>query len=178
MTASQPRTTLKSVGIRKAALTDIAALNAIADAMRSAKELDYFQRNLAQQEEGSRELFIASLEGQDVAYCIMNWEPKYGFFKSQEIPEIQDLNVLPSFRRRGIATLMIRHCEELARLRGKKTVGISVGLDPGYGAAQVLYAKLGYIPDGYGITYDRKTVSFGEFRPVDDNLCLMMVKSL
>ena len=37
---------------------------------------------------------------------------------------------------------------------------------------------LGYVPDGSGATYDRLTVAGGEIRPVDDNLCLMMIKAL
>ena len=174
MKASQSQT----IAIRKAGRGDIPALDAIAAAMRHAKELNYFERNLEQQEAGSREIFIAAKDGADVAYCILNWEPKYGLFKAHGIPETQDLNVIPSCRKKGVATALIKFCEDLALKKGKTLMGISVGLDPGYGAAQILYVKLGYIPDGLGITYDRKTVGYGEFKPVDDNLCLMMTKSL
>ena len=48
----------------------------------------------------------------------------------------------------------------------------------GFGAAQRLYCKLGYIPDGNGVTYDREAVRAGDMRAVDDLLCLMMVKAL
>ena len=57
-------------------------------------------------------------------------------------------------------------------------MGISVALGASYGPAQRLYATLGYMPDGNGVTYDRMAVGFGEMRPVDDDLCLMMVKDL
>ena len=57
-------------------------------------------------------------------------------------------------------------------------MGLAVGLHRSYGAAQRLYARLGYMPDGYGVTYDREAVVPGDFRAVDDELCLMMVKTL
>jgi GNAT superfamily N-acetyltransferase len=143
-----------------------------------AKDVDYFERSFDYQDEGEREVLIAMLDGAPVGYCFLSWQPKYGFFKKLGLPEIQDLNVMPDFRRRGIARALIAHCENLARGRGLEHMGIGVGLDASYGPAQVLYVSLGYIPDGNGLTYDRKQVAAGEFRPVDGNLCLMMVKSL
>jgi GNAT superfamily N-acetyltransferase len=74
---------------------------------------------------------------------MLNWEPKYGFFKAHGIPEIQDLNVLPEFRKQGIATKMILHCEELAARKGCKSMGISFGLHPGFGAAQTALYQAG-----------------------------------
>ena len=164
--------------VRKAQGQDIGALWDMANAMRLVKERDYFERNLQQQALGEREIFIALSNGAKVGWCILNWQPKYGFYKAHGIPETQDLNVLPTFRKRGIGAAMIKHCEDLARAKGCKEIGISVGLDASYGPAQRLYVKLGYIPDGLGVTYDRRTVTRGEFKPVDDNLCLMMVKEL
>jgi GNAT superfamily N-acetyltransferase len=150
----------------------------MASKMRLAKEPGYFERNFEEQNAGRREIYIASYEGTAAGYCILNWEPKYYFFKKQGIPETQDLNVLPDLRKRGIATAMIAHCETRAREKGCGQMGISVGLHGAYGPAQILYVKLGYIPDGQGVTCDRRLVSSGEFKAVDDNLCLMMVKSL
>ncbi len=166
------------IQIRKAALKDLEVLRAMALDMRLLKDTGYFDRIFEEQEAGRRKMLIASYEGKDAAYCILNWEPKYGFYKAQGIPETQDINVLHAFRRKGIATALIAHCETLARQKGCKTIGISVGVHSSYGPAQILYAKLDYLPDGQGVTYDRKIVGFGEFRAVDDNLCLMMVKSL
>lgn len=168
----------QSMVIRKAGRQDVKALWDLAAAMRAAKERDYFERNLEEQDKGRREIFIASVDGRDAGWCILNWDPKYGYFRAEGIPETQDLNVLPALRRQGIATAMIRHCEELARKKGKPVMGISVGVDGSYGPAQRLYARLGYVPDGFGVTYDRKTVGYGEMRPVDENLCLMMVRGL
>lgn len=168
---------IQKVNIRHATESDLRALWALSQELRQIKEPDYFDQQLANQAEGGRDVYIASLDGRDVAYCILNWKPKYGYFKAMNIPEIQDLNVVLGYRQRGIATQMIAYCEGLIA-KAHELAGISFALHPGAGPAQKLYVKLGYQPDGFGVTYDRKTVGEGEFKPVDDNLCLMMVKKL
>jgi hypothetical protein len=57
-------------------------------------------------------------------------------------------------------------------------VGISVPVSPDFGVAQQLYYKLGYKPDGNGVTYDRATLTHDCRVKLDENLCLMMVKDL
>ncbi|MCE7887853.1 MAG: GNAT family N-acetyltransferase [Alphaproteobacteria bacterium PRO2] len=178
MADTQIQKDMPDIQIRQAGYKDLDSLREMSLAMRQAKEPDYFEQQIEFQEAGERLILIAAEEGEDAGYCLLNWEPKYGYFKAHEIPEIQDLNVLPEFRRQGIATKMILYCEELAARKGCKRMGISFGLHPGFGAAQRLYIKLGYVPDGYGATYDRKIVAEGEFKPIDDQLCLMLVKNL
>lgn len=169
-----------SLHIRKIERGEIPRLWTLVEALGHAKDTDYFERCLERQENGELLLLAARLEenGPDIGYCVLNWQPKYAYFKKCGLPEIQDLNVMQAYRRRGYGRQVIAHCEELARKKGYTEMGIGVGLDASYGPAQRLYVKMGYIPDGTGISYDRKQVAFGEFRPVDDNLCLMMVKPL
>lgn len=124
------------------------------------------------------DIVFAILSGQAVGYALLNWAPKYAYFKVHNMPEIQDLNVLRDHRARGIGRRLIKHCEGLARGKGCTEMGIGVGLDSSFGAAQRLYVKMGYIPDGQGVSYDRKQVSCGDFKPIDDQLCLMMTKLL
>ncbi len=164
--------------IAQAAFDDIAALNAIAAGNNSFKAPDYFARCLQEQAEGRRLVHIARLDGVPAGYGMLNWHPQYALYRRMDIPEIQDLNVMPHFRKQGIATALIHGFEEIARGAGRGDMGISVGLYADYGAAQRLYIKMGYVPDGYGVTYDRQPVRVGEIRPVDDELCLMLVKSL
>ncbi len=123
-------------------------------------------------------ILIGALDGNDVAIGLLNWKPRYSLYKKLEIPEIQDLNVVPSARRLGIASAMIKWCEGMARARGASMIGIGVGLTRDYGPAQILYTKMGYIPDGYGVTYDRETVTPHVPYRMDDDLSLMMVKQL
>lgn len=146
--------------------------------LKYAKEIGYFERCFALQVENRRALFGIFVGHELAAYCVYNRAPKYMLFQKLGIPEIQDLNVMTGHRRRGLATALIRYCEALAVKEGFKDMGIGVGLSPSYGAAQRLYAKLGYIPDGNGVTYDRKIMGFGEMRPNDDNMSLMMMKNL
>lgn len=128
-------------------------------------------------------ILMATIQNDDdqrliLGFVVLNFEPKYNLYKKLEIPEIQDLNVLPNHRKQGVGTTLIHACEDIVEDQGIEKVGISVGLTSDYGAAQRLYTQLGYIPDGYGVTYDRAPVVHGDSHPVDDHLCLMMIKNL
>jgi GNAT superfamily N-acetyltransferase len=141
------------------------------------KSLSQLQKYFGEQQAGSRRCFIAKLESVFAAYVTVNWRPIYSSFAQGRVPEIQDLNVLPGFRRRGIATLLLDRAEqEIAT--GSDAAGISVGLHPGYNQAQRLYAKRGYIPDGRGVTYRNEFVTEGMQVTLDDDLLLHLTKQL
>lgn len=169
---------MPSIQVQTAQESDIPRLHALIERLGFHKTEGYFEQCLAEQAAGRRQVFIGVLEGTDAGYGMLNWKPQYALYRRLDIPETQDLNVIPAVRRCGVATALIRHCEGEARARGKTQMGISVGLYADYGPAQRLYVKLGYVPDGGGVTYDRQPVRPGEIRPVDDDLCLMMVKDL
>lgn len=171
-------TQLEKLKIVTAGRGDINILVDIAHGMRSEKDPDYFDMSFDLQKQGERTVLIAYLDGAPCGYCMLSWNPKYGFYRRLDIPEVQDLNVLPAYRRRGIGRSIIEHCEVMAKKRKFSHIGIGVGLDASYGAAQRLYMKMGYVPDGNGVTYDRVNVRHGEMRPVDDDLSLMLVKEL
>lgn len=164
--------------IKPATITDIPSLYAIAAAMKQQHEAHYFERCLLEQEEGRRLIYIAEADGQDAGYVQLNLSPLYPPFRRLNIPEIQDLNVIPAFRQQGIGAALVAHCENVARTRGAGDMGISVGLHARFGAAQRLYVRLGYIPDGAGAAYDEVPVAVGEMRPVDDMLTLKLIKKL
>lgn len=160
------------ITLRKATAEDVSALY---DLYRHIGKKDdgYFEHALEQ-----CDVMLAFSGEKLCAFCLLNWQPRYSLYRKLKIPEIQDLNVLHHHRRRGIATALIEECEAIARNRGCELVGISVGLTKDYGPAQILYTKLGYIPDGNGVTYDREGVHAGKAYPIDDNLALMMTKAL
>ena len=58
------------------------------------------------------------------------------------------------------------------------TAGIGVAPHPGYNAAQRLYGKRGYIPDGLGITCDDHFLQEGAPIALDDQLVLHLIKRL
>ena len=51
-------------------------------------------------------------------------------------------------------------------------------MDPDYGAAQRLYVKRGYVPDGRGLWQGSHYVTYGDNVTVDDDLVLMFTKQL
>ncbi|MCB1782794.1 MAG: GNAT family N-acetyltransferase [Alphaproteobacteria bacterium] len=147
-------------------------------AFRFDGDRDHYERCFERHENGEISIIIATVDGHYAGFCMFNRQPKYSLFKKVGLPEIQDLNVLSSFRRQGIGQALVMFCEDLARRESYEEVGIGVGLDSSYGSAQRLYARMGYIPDGTGVSYDRKPVERGALRPIDDHLCLMMTKVL
>ena len=60
------------------------------------------------------------------------------------VPEIQDVFVLPEWRRRGIASQLTLAAEDEARARGWASISLSASQE-GNDAARHLYAKLGYV---------------------------------
>ena len=56
--------------------------------------------------------------------------------------------------------------------------GIGVGMSPDYGAAQRLYVRRGYVPDGRGLTSKGSPVKPGDEITVDDALVLYLTKTL
>lgn len=169
---------MDKVSIRQAGNQDLSSLYSMLPLLGKADDPGYFERCLELQLENKRMVFIVEQGGVDAGYAILNWIPKYPPFKVHNIPEIQDLNILPQYRRNGLATQLIKFCEMRAKEKGFVQMGIGVGLHSSYGPAQRLYYKLGYCPDGQGINYDRKPIAYGEFKPVDDDLCLMLYKDL
>ena len=161
------------ISTRRATADDIPALNRVARVLGAVREDTYFQRCIAE-----RHIFVAEIDGAITGYGQLNFSPLYRGFSVQDMPEIQDVCVLPEFRNRGCATAIITRCEAEAHTAGKTAVGISVGLTGDYGPAQRLYVRLGYVPDGAGITHEDVAVTRGGMYRADDALTLKMVKSL
>ncbi|CAM2735701.1 GNAT family acetyltransferase [Legionella steigerwaltii] len=134
-----------------------------------------FIHYLQEQENQERLVWLAFYENYFAGYITLKWDSFYPSFKQQHIPEIMDLNVLPPYRNKGIASALL----DLAEAEGFKNhsiLGIGVGLYADYGQAQRLYVQRGYIPDGMGITYAYKTVEPGSVVCLDDDLILWFTK--
>jgi GNAT superfamily N-acetyltransferase len=152
----------------------------ISDAFASiggGKPATKYRNYLVQQAAGTRVCLVAELDHRFAGYVTLNWAPSYPAFAETKLPEIQDLNVLPDFRRQGIATRLLDDAELIAAERSC-SVGIGVGLHPGYNAAQRLYVKRGYVPDGRGVTYRNRYVQEGETVKLDDDFVLYLIKQL
>lgn len=137
-----------------------------------------WERHLADQRSGVRTVLIAWDGVQPVGYGTIDWASDYEPFRSLGMPDINNLSVARQYRRRGVATAIIRALENVARTSGHQVIGIGVGLYADYGDAQRLYAGLGYRPDGRGITYRGRVVAPDERVPLDDELILWLTKPL
>jgi GNAT superfamily N-acetyltransferase len=166
---------MKDLMMRPLEIGDVARISA---AFRDlGKPRAQYERYFSEQQEGVRTTLVA-IAGRDFAgYVTINWNPSYPPFRTDGIPEIQDFNVLPRLRRRGIGTRLIDEAERKVSERST-VVGIGVGMTPDYGAAQRLYALRGYVPDGRGLTRDGRPVQQGDEITISDSLVLYMTKAL
>jgi GNAT superfamily N-acetyltransferase len=141
------------------------------------KNVAQYRRYLAEQETGSRAVFVAGVRGGFAGYLTVVWHSTYAPFEVAGIPEIVDLNVLPSFRRRGIGSALMDAAEDLIGARSD-TAGIGVGLTADYTAAHLMYLRRGYLPDGRGLAYRGVPCRHGAAVRVGDDLALMMTRPL
>ena len=118
-----------------------------------------------------------AIDGQFAGYVTVNWRPTYAGFADLTIPEIQDLNVLTTYRRK-VSQAACWTAQKRKQPGVRCVVGIGVGLHPGYNAAQRLYVKRGYIPDGRGITYRGCFLQEGASVVLDDDLVMHFTKQL
>jgi GNAT superfamily N-acetyltransferase len=137
-----------------------------------------WNKYLAEQQNKVRTVFIIENEETILGYASLLYSSDYSNFADRKIPEIQDLWIDEAHRNAGFGTILIQHVESFAKEKSYKKIGLGVGLYKDYGAAQQLYPKLGYLPDGCGITYKTKFVTPGESYPVDDELILWLTKTL
>jgi len=133
------------------------------------------ERYLSEQVRGERVVLVAYSDKDFAGYVTIKWQSDYPPFVEKGIPEINDLRVLPSFRRRGIASALVDEAEKRV-FEHSPVVGIGVGMYADYGAAQRMYVLRGYIPDGLGLYYKKHPVKPGQDVCVDDDLCLYFIK--
>jgi GNAT superfamily N-acetyltransferase len=163
--------------IRPLQASDPAPIAAAFAAIGWSKPAAQYERYLAEQEAGERDVFVASVDDAFAGYVTINWHPEYPPFRAEGIPVIEDFNVLPAFRGRGIGSALMDAAEAKAGSR-VGTIGIGVGLDPDYGPAQRMYVRRGYVPDGRGISWRNRTVAYRDQVLVDDDLVLWFTRAL
>ena len=119
-------------------------------------------RYFLEQECGEREVLVAEVGGALAGYITILPCAKQGPF-AEIYPELSDFNVFEPFQNQGIGNLLLEEAEKRVKLISDK-VTLGVGLHSGYGPAQRLYIKRGYIPDGSGVWYQNH-------RPTMDATC-------
>ncbi|MBO4864847.1 MAG: GNAT family N-acetyltransferase [Eubacterium sp.] len=130
-----------------------------------------------EQEKGERLVFVAEYKGEVKGQCTLVLHPTEGPWGGKDYPEIVDLTVFSDIHCKGIGNKLLDVAEsEAAKL--SDMVFLAVGLHSGYGPAQRIYSKRGYIPDGSGVWYQNKVLE--PYTPCvnDDDLLLFLSKNL
>jgi GNAT superfamily N-acetyltransferase len=161
--------------IRLLANKDIDAMNAAFAALKWDKPRSLFEGYLAEQHQDHRLIWVAFFENHFAGYVTLKRRSGYSYFQDLNCPEIIDFNILPNYRNKGFGSRLMDVAESAARQQSP-IIGIGVGLTADYGAAQRLYVKRGYIPDGRGVTSHYEALTYNESICVDDELVLWFTK--
>ena len=133
-------------------------------------------RYFLEQESGEREVLVAEVEGAVAGYITILPDAKQGPFAGMA-PELSDFNVFEPFQNQGIGNLLLEEAEKRVKLISDK-VTLGVGLHSGYGPAQRLYIKRGYIPDGTGVWYQNHQPAMNAVYEDIGELVLYLSKNL
>ena len=123
-----------------------------------------------------RNMMEYDIEGISQAYITILPVAKHGPFVGV-YPELSDFNVFEPFRNRGIGNQLLEEAEKRVRLLSE-IVTLGVGLHSGYGPAQRLYVKRGYIPDGSGVWFSDHPLAPYSSCENNDDLVLYFSKRL
>lgn len=136
---------------------------------------DKYEARLRDRAAGKCIALAAVYEGHAVGYINVYPDAKAGPLGGRGYPEIVDFGVLEKCRRRGIGTCLMDCAEEIA-FGYADTIFLEVGLHSGYGSAQRMYVKRGYLPDGSGVWWQDKPCE--PYAPCcnDDDLVLHLTK--
>lgn len=140
--------------------------------------LKLWEQWFKEQQKGIRTVCVLEKNSQFLGYGSLLRVSEYPFFRENHIPDVNAIWIDETFRKQGLGRKLIEHLENMARLEGYQTIGIGVGLYKDYGPAQKLYFKMGYQPDGNGVTYKGQWVVPGTQHPVDDDLLIWLSKPL
>ena len=140
-------------------------------------QIETYENYYRDQEEGRRLVFIAEYEGRVKGQCTLDLDPKEGPWVGKGYPEIVDLTVFFDMHGKGIGNKLLDAAENEAS-KISDVVFLAVGVHSGYGTAQRIYVKRGYIPDGNGVWYQGKVLE--QYAPCvnDDDLLLFFSKNL
>lgn len=139
--------------------------------------LEKYQMRLNHQAEGKAIALAAEYRGNVAGYINVYPNSEWGAFANLGYPEIVDFGVLEKYRRNGIGDRLMDIAEQIAS-EYADIVYLGVGMHSGYGSAQRMYVKRGYIPDGSGVWYRDEICKPYTDCKNDDELVLYFSKKL
>lgn len=134
-----------------------------------------YESRLKDQAEGKAISLVAEYLENVAGYINVYLNSEWGAFANMGYPEIVDFGVLEKYRNNGIGTVLMDIVEKIAS-EYSDIVYLAVGLHSGYGSAQRMYVKRGYIPDGTGVWYGSKVCEPYSECVNDDDLNLYFSK--
>ena len=136
-----------------------------------------YEMRLKDQAEGKPISLVAEYKGSVAGYINVYPNSEWGAFANRGYPEIVDFGVLVKYRNNGIGSKLMDIAEQIA-FSYADVVYLGVGLHSGYGSAQRMYVKRGYIPDGSGVWYRDEICKQNAGCCNDDELILYLSKSI
>lgn len=125
----------------------------------------------------NRYVFIAEYEGKVAGYTTLLPSAKDGPFVNQGIPEVVNFGVFIKYQNKGIGNKILDVAENIAA-QLSDTICLGVGVHSGYGSAQRIYIKRGYLFDGSGVWYKGRQLEQYADCCNDDDLVLFLSKPL
>lgn len=139
--------------------------------------IEKYEMRVQHQAGGKSVALVAEYHGNIAGYINVYFNSESGAFANQGYPEIVDFGVLEKYRNNGIGSKLMDIAEQISS-DYSDTVYLGVGLHNGYGSAQRMYVKRGYIPDGSGVWYHDRIWPQYEDCCNDDDLVLYLSKEL
>lgn len=165
------------VRIRSMGDSDAAPFTEVKRILGWQTERELFLARMQDQAKGRVVALVAECDGEPAGCIQVHLNGRDGPFADRGWPKITDFAVLEKFRSRGIGR-MLMDAAEAAASRYADTVYLGVGLHSGYGAAQRMYIRRGYMPDGSGVWYGNRPCL--PYAPCcnDDELVLYLYRRL
>jgi len=136
---------------------------------------------LTRQRKGQVVYLVAWHKGAPIGHALLKWQEaeddQIASVLGDRCPDIEDLFVLESFRSQGAGGQILEAAERLARERGFRHIGLSVGVNNP--PARALYEGCGYRDAGLGPLHEHlEYLDASGRRQTWDEVCVYLTKSL
>ncbi|MBO0429481.1 GNAT family N-acetyltransferase [Vagococcus fluvialis] len=168
--------TLNNLTIRKMKFEDIQLISNMFTKQGWDSRENVLSNYLEEQTLGTRIVLVAELDNHITGYVTLIKVTTHGPF-SGKFPEVADFNVFETYQKLGIGNKLLDSIEKEAKTFSD-IITIGVGMHKGYGSAQRMYVKRGYIPDGTGLWYNNKNLEMNETCINNDELAIYLSKAL
>ncbi len=141
------------------------------------QKIEKYLQRLEDARAGKCVALIAEYKGKVAGYFNVYPNSQGGSFGGKGLPELVDFGVLKKYRNHGIGNTLMQVADDIAH-RYAKIVYLGVGLHKDYGAAQRMYIKREFIPDGSGLWWNGKNIEPYADLKNDDETAIYMSKEL